>query len=133
MAFVDPVASFSGSYGEARRKFVDAATRAGLVLQSCRYPAAGPVGEPLTIDVAFKGGREISKWLVMVSGTHGVEGFCGSGAQIDFLRRGLAEDRLASLSKSSRCPARVWNSQGPPIGSGRRFAPSSMEAPYRRP
>jgi hypothetical protein len=26
--------------------------------------------------------------LVLISGTHGVEGFCGSGAQVDFLRRG---------------------------------------------
>jgi hypothetical protein len=25
--------------------------------------------------------------LVMISGAHGVEGFCGSGAEVDWLRR----------------------------------------------
>jgi len=82
--------SFSVDYVEARAKFLDAAKAAGASLQSVRHPEAGRRGETLYTDVAWIGPRAASRVLVMISGTHGVEGFCGSGAQVDWLRRGEA-------------------------------------------
>ncbi len=50
----------------------------------------GPDGGDLSTDVAWIGPRDAERVLVMISATHGVEGFCGSGAQIDWLNRGEA-------------------------------------------
>ena len=80
--------SFSATYAEARAKFRATAESAGGGLESFENPGRGPDGGDLSTDVAWFGPRSAEKVLVMVSGTHGVEGFCGSGAQIDWLRRG---------------------------------------------
>ena len=80
--------SFSATYAEARAKFVEAAESAGGALERFENPNRGPDGGDLSTDVAWFGPKSAEKVLVMVSGTHGVEGFCGSGAQIDWLRRG---------------------------------------------
>ena len=80
--------SFSATYAEARAKFRETAQEAGGALDSVANPSRGPDGGDLTTDVAWFGPRDAEKVLVMVSGTHGAEGFCGSGAQIDWLRRG---------------------------------------------
>lgn len=82
-----PQSSFSSDYANARTHFVAAATAIGARVDSYPYPAKGPSGEELTTDVAWIGPETASKILVTVSGTHGVEGFCGSGAQIDWLER----------------------------------------------
>jgi len=79
--------SFSSTYAEARAKFRQAAREAGFTLQTIANPNRGPDGGDLTTEVAWFGSRAAAKVLVMVSGTHGAEGFCGSGAQIDWLRR----------------------------------------------
>src|SRR5580698_5857758 len=79
--------SFSADYAEARGKFREAATAAGGALDSFANPNLAPDGGDLTTDVAWFGPRDADKVLVLVSGTHGVEGFCGSGAQVDWLRR----------------------------------------------
>lgn len=80
--------SFSGSYGEARAKFLAAAKEAGAHLDRALNPERGPDGGDLSTDVAWFGPRDADRVLVMISGTHGVEGYCGSGAQVDWLRRG---------------------------------------------
>ena len=80
--------SFSASYAEARAKFRETAAEAGGALDSVANPNRGPDGGDLSTDVAWFGARDAETVLVMVSGTHGAEGFCGSGAQIDWLRRG---------------------------------------------
>jgi len=80
--------SFSASYPEARAKFREEAAAAGGALEAIANPNLGPDGGDLSTDVAWFGPRTAEKVLVMVSGTHGVEGFCGSGAQVDWLRRG---------------------------------------------
>lgn len=85
--------SFSTTYDEARDKFLLAATALNGQIASYAHPEQGPAGENLSTDVAWFGPREASRVLVLISGTHGVEGFCGSGAQIDWLTRGEA-DRL---------------------------------------
>ncbi|RYF42900.1 MAG: DUF2817 domain-containing protein [Comamonadaceae bacterium] len=82
-------ASFAGDYAQARDQFLHAARGAGAGLRHYRCPATGPRGEALFTDVAWVGDRAAPKALVAISGTHGVEGFCGSGFQVDWLRSGL--------------------------------------------
>jgi Protein of unknown function (DUF2817) len=79
---------FSASYSEARQKFRDAVSAAGGKLEVFRHPLPGPAGEELSTDAAWFGSPRATRVLVLVSGTHGVEGYCGSGAQVDWLRRG---------------------------------------------
>lgn len=79
---------FSATYAEARDKFLAAATGAGASLSAYVHPERGPDGGELATDVAWIGPADAQAVLVMVSGTHGVEGHCGSGAQVDWLHRG---------------------------------------------
>ena len=83
--------SFADEYGDARHLFLDAATAAGASLTAWENPLRGPHGEPLTTDVAWLGPEDAGRVLVLVSATHGVEGFCGSGVQVDWLVDGAAE------------------------------------------
>ena len=77
---IDVAAAFSGSYAEARAKFVHAAAgRAHDVASHVHPEATGRDGEPLAIDVAEVGAADASALLVVSSGMHGVEGFAGSG------------------------------------------------------
>ena len=80
--------SFSATYADARAKFRKTAQAAGGASEAVANPNRAPDGGDLSTDVAWFGPRDAEKVLVMVSGTHGAEGFCGSGAQIDWLRRG---------------------------------------------
>ncbi len=84
---------FSADYAEAREKFLAAARIAGAVTRSYPNPLKGPKDESLSTDVAYVGDRKAPKVLAMFSGTHGAEGFCGSGAQVDLLTSGLLESR----------------------------------------
>jgi hypothetical protein len=80
---------FSDSYSDARTKFRDACVEAGALLESHAHPHPGPDGETLTTDIAWIGPRDAEKVLLTISATHGVEGYCGSGAQVATLRSGL--------------------------------------------
>ncbi|MDP2333316.1 MAG: M14 family metallopeptidase [Reyranella sp.] len=85
---------FSESYAEARPKFCSAAAQAGGALRSWFNPKArGPNGEALYLDTARFGSADAANMLVLIAGTHGVEGHCGSGAEIAWLRTG-GPDRL---------------------------------------
>jgi hypothetical protein len=86
--------SFSATYVEARAKFIAAASRAGGTLETISHPERGPDGGALSTDVAWFGPGDAERVLVTLSATHGVEGFAGSGAQVDWLERGEA-GRLA--------------------------------------
>lgn len=77
---------FSGDYAEARTRFLDAARRAGATHREWPNPHRGPADEPLSADTAWLGPRDAGRVLVVISGTHGVEGFCGSGPQVGLLR-----------------------------------------------
>lgn len=79
--------AFSASYREARDKFVSAATRAGARIERIGHPERGPDGEELSTDVAWIGPRDADRVLVILSATHGVEGFAGSAVQVDWLNR----------------------------------------------
>lgn len=91
-------ASFSSDYYEARAKFRREAEAAGGRLEIITHPERGPDGLDLSTDVAAFGRSDAERFLVLISGTHGVEGFCGSGAQIDFLRRGEVSRLPADLA-----------------------------------
>jgi hypothetical protein len=81
---------FSADYTTARARFRAAAERAGGVLRAYDNPHRGPGGEALVTDCAWFGPKDAGKVLVILSGTHGVEGFCGSGLQLDWLEEGNA-------------------------------------------
>ena len=79
------IAHFADDYAEARQRFLLAAGAAGLPLEHLHCPATGPAGEDLWTDVTWIGDRDAKRVLVIISGTHGVEGFCGSAFQTDWL------------------------------------------------
>ncbi|HTI66029.1 MAG TPA: M14 family metallopeptidase [Caulobacteraceae bacterium] len=83
---------FSPDYTAARRRFRDAAAAAGARLTQYKHPAPGPDGGGLATDVAWVGPEGAAAVVVLVSGTHGVEGYCGSAAQIDWLARAEAAE-----------------------------------------
>ena len=84
-------AYFAADYFDARRKFRDAALSAGALLHAhVNELARGPAGEELTTDIAWLGPSEASRVLVTISGTHGVEGFCGAGVQAGTFLSGAA-------------------------------------------
>lgn len=82
--------SFASDYGEARAAFLVACAQARAEIRSHRHPLPGPRGEAIFLDVARIGGPSAPACLVLGSGTHGVEGLCGSGVQVAQLRSGLA-------------------------------------------
>ena len=64
-----------------------AATALALPVETHVHPSArGPAGEALAIDVAILGDATAPSLLLVTSGTHGAEGFCGSGCQVALMR-----------------------------------------------
>jgi hypothetical protein len=79
-------AGFSQTYAQARRRFLEAAGAAGLSPGSHGLPGVpGQDGEALAMDVVRDGPPDAPRLLIVSSGCHGVEGFCGSGAQVALL------------------------------------------------
>lgn len=74
--------AFASTYREARVKFLEGAALAGLQVESFAHPLTGREGEDLAMDVALDGPRDADAVLVVSSGCHGAEGFCGSGVQV---------------------------------------------------
>src|SRR6516162_6730270 len=83
---------FSGNYTQGRQAFRDAASDAGAQTQTYHNPATGPGGISLSTDTARLGPPESERLLIALSGTHGVECFCGSGLQVGLLRSRLAAE-----------------------------------------
>ncbi len=83
-------ARFPADYRDAGARFGRAAEIAGGHLRTYRNPNRGPSGEALACDCAWFGSENAGKVLVIMSGTHGVEGFCGTGVQLDWLEEGNA-------------------------------------------
>jgi Protein of unknown function (DUF2817) len=77
--------AFSGSYAEARVKFLEAGATAGLPTQSHAHPLKGRDGEDLAMDVTRDGSMNAQNLLIISSACHGVEGYCGSGVQVHAL------------------------------------------------
>jgi hypothetical protein len=77
---------FAHSYADARSKFLHTSQSASAILTRHALPNhCGPDGEALFIDVARLGAVSPKRLLILISGTHGVEGFCGSGCQVGYL------------------------------------------------
>lgn len=77
---------FAASYSEARARFLAAVERGGArLLSSHTNPAKGPDGEDCITDVAWIGPDDARKLLILVSGTHGIEGYAGSGCHVAWL------------------------------------------------
>ena len=86
----------SDTYTTARTEFFDAATAAGATIVSHEHPGRGPEGATLATDVAVLGRPDARHRLLVISGTHGVEGFAGSMCESTWLRDGIAlRDDLA--------------------------------------
>jgi hypothetical protein len=81
---------FSPDYATARQKFLSTAQAAKAEIESFPHPLKGIAGEDLYTDVAWIGPRDAKAVLVTVSGTHGIEGYYGSGCQIGWLSEGYA-------------------------------------------
>ncbi|MCP3374411.1 DUF2817 domain-containing protein [Bradyrhizobium cajani] len=82
--------SFPVSYRQARGEFLAMLPQArSFVLPDLR----GPDGEELSVDGGWVGDPQAECVLVLISGTHGPEGFCGAGIQMDWLAL-LEEGRL---------------------------------------
>jgi len=89
---------FSNCYKEAREKFLAAADKSGGRVESFKHPELGPEGELLFVDVAYFGAVNNTNALVVISGTHGVEGFAGSGIQTGLMQQGFASNLPSNLS-----------------------------------
>jgi len=85
---------FSSSYAEARDKFLQSAQRRGLSVESEVLPLPGVQGETLAMDVVRDGPADATRLLVVISGVHGLEGFCGSAIQTGLLTEGLLTEGL---------------------------------------
>ena len=85
---LDLRAAFAPDYAQAREKFQAAAEARSLPVERHEHPTArGAQGETLSVDVAVLGdAASATTMLLLTSGMHGVEGFCGSGCQVAFLR-----------------------------------------------
>lgn len=88
---MSPAQHFPADYRSARAAFIEAAEAAGLGVTSRLHPRAlGADGKKLFLDTTAIGPRDAKKALLMISATHGVEGYFGSGVQTGLLREGLA-------------------------------------------
>ncbi len=84
--------AFSKTYAEARAKFRAALGEAGgAIVASHRHPLTGPEGEELATDVGWLGPADAGKVLLLVSATHGIEGYAGSGSHTHWLRHGVRD------------------------------------------
>jgi hypothetical protein len=75
-------------YSKARHNFLTAAEEQATFIKSWQHPLRGIAGEKLYLDLAWFGELTAPKVLLLVSGTHGVEGYCGSGIQVGSIRTG---------------------------------------------
>jgi hypothetical protein len=94
MSNLDSLDFFAETYPEARAKFLLAAAQhGGRVTSYAHQTAQGPDGGSLAMDVACFGAADAPKSYLVLSGTHGGEGYTGSAAQIALLHSG-ALDKL---------------------------------------
>ena len=91
--------TFSHSYHEARDRFRGAIQAADAEIISYRNDVGlGPESEDLCTDVAWLGPRSATKVVFAVSGTHGVEGYCGSACQLSLLAGDLVRTAPADTA-----------------------------------
>ncbi|MEZ5541813.1 MAG: DUF2817 domain-containing protein [Pseudomonadota bacterium] len=84
-----PLAVFPDSYLQACRLWEAHVTGCGLPAKLRTWPVAGhtPEGTALATHSAWLGTADADRVLVLISGTHGIEGFAGSAVLCDLLAR----------------------------------------------
>lgn len=80
---------FARDYETARSRFLAAGRRYDAACVSYSHPLRGPYDESLSCDALRIGKERSARLLVCISGTHGLEGFAGSAAQVAWLDRGI--------------------------------------------
>lgn len=85
----DTLRHFQRDYAAAKAHFLALASRAGTPVA---HPLThtGPHGEALASHSLWLGPEQATRVMVVLSGTHGVEGLCGSALQCDLLAQWLA-------------------------------------------
>ena len=89
---------FPESYSQGRRRFLDLVTHTGGTHYEYPHHATGPQQAALSLDVASWGNASAANVLLITSGTHGIEGFAGSGVQATL----LSDDLPKQLSADTR-------------------------------
>lgn len=83
------LAVFPDSYAQACRLWETHLAGCGLPAECRTWPVTGlsPEGARLATHTAWLGARDASHVLVLISGTHGIEGFAGTAVLCDLLAR----------------------------------------------
>jgi len=85
-----PEDHFPSDYRDGRHAFIEASD--GMDVTTRVHPTAtGPDGKPLFTDVAEIGARKAKTALLLMSATHGAEGYFGSGVETGLLREGVLQ------------------------------------------
>lgn len=82
-----PVEFFSATVTEADRKFEQACLKHGLEHRFYTHPQTGPNGEALNLGVCRLGPADADNRLLVLSATHGIEGYAGAGIQSGWLQQ----------------------------------------------
>ncbi len=101
-ALCRPVPGLAVDYPTARHRFLLAAHLAGASITAHPHPERGLDGGELWLDVAELGPAQAEHTLVIVSATHGVEGYAGSSLQCRLLHHvaesaGAADTRIVVI------------------------------------
>jgi hypothetical protein len=101
LAAID-TAVFPGSYAAGRQRWLAQANKLSSHARLKPYPCdgTGPEGEELVTDTIWIGPENASRVLVLLGGTHGIEGFAGSAVQIDQLNL-IAEENAVIPSSTA--------------------------------
>ena len=80
--FLDVARFFKTDYEKCRKQFLAACDKVSYLPRESRCWPLTLEGLPeLAVDAVFFGNSQAQRVLVMISGTHGVEGYCGSAVQ----------------------------------------------------
>lgn len=124
--------AFRESYAAARELFVTTARRGGAALRTFELAGHhGPAGENLAIDVARLGAATPALHVVVLSGTHGVEGFAGSAIQTALLDAALPEDVALTLVHAVNPYGFAWSTRANEnnVDLNRNFLPPDTSLP----
>ena len=77
---------FSQDYFIARDRFINSAIQNKFEIKSYLHPLKGKDNRDIYLDVAYANPNNSQNLLVILSGTHGAEGYCGSAIQLGSLQ-----------------------------------------------
>lgn len=77
---------FPENYLEARNSLIKFAIKTNAYIKSYKYKEKGKQNENLYSDAIYLGHKNAQKLIVIISGTHGIEGYAGSACQFKILQ-----------------------------------------------